>query len=75
MSVNWCFTLNNWTKKEYKHLIISEVYNCIIIGKEGKGLDDEEKKRTPHLQGFIQLKTKITTALKKLNKKEHTGKK
>lgn len=61
---NYCFTLNNYTKEELFKIqkVIEEnvfVYICwgYEIGKENK---------TPHLQGYFELKTQMTkTAIRK----------
>lgn len=50
----WCFTLNNWSEKEYeflssKLLDLSEKY-FYIVGKE------VGESGTPHLQGYIALR-------------------
>lgn len=67
----WCFTLNNYTTKEYG-TIEQEVLalNCkYIIGKE-KG-----ENGTPHLQGFLEFKNPRTfNFLKKINKRFHIEK-
>lgn len=51
----WCFTLNNWTEEEYSSIVpkIEELCDYGIIGKE---IGEEEK--TPHLQGYLEFKTK-----------------
>jgi len=53
-SIHWCFTLNNWTNDEL-HAISSIVPNkcksCIIGNEKGEN-------ETPHLQGYIEFKTK-----------------
>lgn len=68
-SKNWCFTLNNWTEDEYKEIVeeFATVENTryLIIGKEGK-------RRTPHLQGYVELKNaRRWTTLTKFNKRIH----
>jgi hypothetical protein len=63
---NWCFTINNWTDDHIKNLDETEC-QYIIYGKE-----EGEKEETPHLQGYIQLKTKKRlTGLKKITPKAH----
>ena len=65
LAVNWCFTLNNWNDQEYQRLLEEPSYYT-VIGKE-KG-----KEETPHLQGYIQLKSKKRlTALKKVCARAH----
>lgn len=64
---DWCFTLNNWKRKDYltiKALATTAVY-C-IVGKEGKD-------KTPHLQCYIYYKNGKTwpTMEKKLPKGTH----
>lgn len=66
MAVNYVFTLNNYTEKEYKDFLSSDKYNYLIIGKE---VGDSG---TPHLQGYIQLKIKThLNGVKKINNKAH----
>lgn len=50
-SRGWCFTLNNYEQSDIEHLNSLEV-DYLIYGKE-KG-----KKGTPHLQGFLYIKSK-----------------
>ncbi len=54
---NWCFTLNNYTDVEIIKLdtmFDHGHFNYIVYGKE---VGSEE--RTPHLQGYVQLKKKL----------------
>lgn len=51
----WCFTLNNYTEQDLEKIkanITIETAEFAIVGKE-KG-----ESGTPHLQGFVNLKTK-----------------
>lgn len=62
-SCHWCFTINNWTEAELKHLIDVASKECkyLVIGKE-KG-----EQGTPHLQGYLHLnKKKRFAPVKKL---------
>lgn len=67
--LKWCFTLNNWSKEEYKRLCIVCTKMCRywIIGKE---IGDQG---TPHLQGYIELKSKkrLDTIKKQFNERAH----
>ena len=66
----YCFTLNNYTEKEYNDLITffsSNSSNKYIIGKERGELKD-----TPHLQMYCNFSTKIRfSAIKKINSRLH----
>ena len=54
-SIRWCFTLNNYTKEEYSSivLIFSDKAKLYIIG------DEIGDSGTPHLQGYVEFKTKL----------------
>lgn len=54
-SLNWCFTLNNYTEENYNNVLSELRYLCkmFVVGKE-----IGSKKNTPHLQGFMIFKTK-----------------
>lgn len=64
---NWCFTLNNYTEKEYVQMCnYGRPVTYICIGKE------VGEKGTPHLQGYISLEKKQKIPfLKKLNSRAH----
>jgi len=63
----WCFTINNYTELELKHLVDAlDSDDKYIIGKE------VGKEGTPHLQGYICFKQKKRlTAVKKINGRAH----
>lgn len=64
----WCFTLNNWTEKEYDEMISKLSVNCerFIVGKE------IGEKGTPHLQGYYEtLNRSRPTCLKLSHKRTH----
>lgn len=64
----WCFTLNNYSENEYNDLLNFSTNSAKvwIIGKE------IGENKTPHLQGYINLKTRTRlTALKKINNRTH----
>lgn len=48
-ALNWCFTLNNYTLKEYEALQNQEC-RYLLMGKEIAPTTG-----TPHIQGYIQL--------------------
>lgn len=50
----WCFTLNNYSEKEYTDLS----KKCANIGKYVIGKEIGEN-GTPHLQGYLELETKL----------------
>jgi len=54
-SIKWCFTLNNYTNSEYSSIIciFCEKARLYIIG------DEIGKNGTPHLQGYVEFKTKL----------------
>jgi len=53
-SLRWCFTLNNWTKQESSSLysMLSTKAKFAIVGEE------TGEQGTPHLQGYVEFKTK-----------------
>jgi len=54
-SIRWCFTLNNYTENEYSSIIdIFKIKSKLyIIGNE------IGESKTPHLQGYVEFKTKV----------------
>lgn len=62
----WCFTLNNYEQSDIDHLSTLDV-DYLIIGKE------VGKKGTPHLQGYLYKKSKISASTLKemLGKRYH----
>lgn len=65
-SKNWCFTLNNYTEKDISSIdLIIDKYNKIIIGKEIGACG------TPHLQGYIEFKSKLRPSSLKLTNRIH----
>lgn len=62
---NWCFTLNNYTEKEFEY---TKKY-CEIHCKNYRIGKEVGKKGTPHLQGFFVFKNqkKFDTLKKQLN--------
>ena len=63
----WCFTLNNYSKKEYISIILICKENNFdyVIGKE------IGEKGTPHLQGYIGSEKRIRANEKFKNKRIH----
>lgn len=64
----WCFTLNNYTKEEKETLetLLIKRGDTYIIGEEiGEG------SQTPHLQGYVESKTKIRPIEIYKNKRIH----
>lgn len=59
-----CFTLNNYSEEEVKSVKkwLQDLYtkNCLQYGIVG--LEKGEKKNTPHLQGYVHLKTSFLKA-------------
>lgn len=56
----WCFTLNNWSEEEYKEFVEKLEWSYLLIGKE------VGEEGTPHLQGYVELKTKKSLRQMKL---------
>jgi hypothetical protein len=65
-SINWCFTLNNYTDEDIKQLkLVKCRYICL-------GYEIGEETKTPHIQGFIQMMThERMTKMKKVHKAAH----
>lgn len=53
-AIRWCFTLNNYTEEEYGSMVLVFKEKCkmCIIG------DEKGDSGTPHLQGYVEFKTK-----------------
>jgi len=64
-SKSFCFTINNWTEEDVK-ILDNVICNYIIYGKE------VGENGTPHLQGYITLKSAVRlSGLKKIHSKAH----
>jgi len=65
ISRNYCFTVNNYTQKEYTEILAQEC-EYVVIGKE------IGESGTPHLQGFVMYKNqKSLSAVKKIMPRAH----
>lgn len=53
-AIRWCFTLNNWTKEEFSSIVqtFESKSKFWIIG------DETGENNTPHLQGYVEFKSK-----------------
>lgn len=65
--IKWCFTLNNYTDKEYDYLKteLETLETKYIIGKE------VGENGTPHLQGYVNFIKKVRPLEKIKNKRIH----
>lgn len=62
---NWCFTLNNYTEKDYEE-VLGQKCKYIVIGKE------IGESGTAHLQGYVEYENgKTLSALKQIDKRIH----
>lgn len=58
---NWCFTLNNYTEEDVSRLSVAhDQVAYIVFGRE-----TAPETGTPHLQGFVQFKRKLSLASSK----------
>lgn len=66
-AIHWCFTLNNWTDDDLKGIssIVPEKCKSCLIGSE------IGESGTPHLQGYIEFKTKARPKSVFSNEKIH----
>lgn len=63
---NYCFTLNNYTEDDIKHLM--DLRDCQILFAKEVG----EENKTPHLQGMIIFKNARTIkGIKRINERIH----
>lgn len=70
-SFNWVFTLNNYTEAEIK-----DIETWTSKGAQGVAYGKEVGENgTPHLQGYIRMKTRVCMKqVKELNKRMHIEK-
>lgn len=62
-SDRWCFTLNNYTQKEYDEMLVQLVHNTLryVVGKE------IGEQGTPHLQGYFEFRGRARPSAIKLS--------
>ena len=66
-SIKWCFTLNNYTEEEYSSIVLGFESSAkkYIIG------DETGDSGTPHLQGYVEFKSKLRPLSLKLSNRIH----
>lgn len=66
-SIRWCFTLNNYTSSDIDTLVIK----LTNVAKKWVFEEEQGNSGTPHLQGYVEFKTKIRPLSLNLNNKIH----